>query len=151
MAVLACLSIFRIAVRALEPLPEGIIDDRFPENPEMTGRTYLAVSLELRVSVFTRGHVVEWACKELMAFERTAELERHYPRPVFKRKAGDGIELHVPDLMAEITVDTFGADALHLGRIRIVGSVHGGCGKMAGRAVAGVAGLIELISGTKVR
>ena len=74
MAILACLARFLPAVRASQPLPVGIVNDRIPKNTEMAWSAKLARLLEPGIGILARGDVIQGAGKELMFPERPPEL-----------------------------------------------------------------------------
>ena len=135
-----------IAVRAGQPLAERVVDQRVPKDAEVAGGTQTALPLQGRVGVFARGHVVVRPGKELRPFRRPAKLHRQHARHVRMGQAGGRVQIDAPELVAQIAGHTFGAHPSDQGGIGAVGCPHrrGGC--VAGRAIAGRLGKIELVA-----
>jgi hypothetical protein len=112
MAILARLSLPRLAVRAAQPLPEGIVNNGIPKNSKMAWSAELAALLNLGLGVLARGDVVQRPGKELMPRERSAEFVGKHARSFRKRKSCGRIEEDIPDFVAEVAVDPFGFHSL---------------------------------------
>ncbi len=128
MAILARLSRFPPAVRASQPLPEGIVNNRIPKNSKMAWGAKLATLLKLGICVLARGDVVQWPGKELMRLERSPEFVGKYSGSFRKRKSCGGIEADIPDFVAEVAGDAFGFDSLDRERIGIKGALMAAAG-----------------------
>jgi hypothetical protein len=113
MAILACLSRIFPAVGASQPLPVGIVDNRILKNSIVAWGADPAALLNFGICVFTRGDIIQWSGKELVAFERSAEFIGKCAGFVGEGKSGDGIEIYIPDFVAEIAGDAFGFDSLN--------------------------------------
>jgi len=79
----------------------------------------LAAFLKPGIGVFTGGDVVQRSGKELVSFERSPEFVGKHSRSFGKRKARGGIEVDIPDFVAEIAGDAFGLDSLDRNRIGV--------------------------------
>jgi hypothetical protein len=144
-AILARLSLPLPAVRASQPLSEGIVNNRIPKNSKMAWGAELATLLNLGICVLTRGDVVQRAGKELMPLERSPEFVGKHSGSFGKRKPCGGIEADIPDFVAEVAGDAFGFDSLNRERIGIIRRIDRRCGNMAGSAVAGMVRIIESV------
>ena len=145
MAILARLSRPLVAVRASQPLPERIVDNRSLKNSKMTRGAELAAYLNFGICVLTRGNIVQGPGKELMPLNRSPEFVGKYAGFVGKRKPCDGIEMDVPDFVTEVAIDAFGFDSLDRIRINTKRPIDRRRGNMTGAAVAGGVRIIESV------
>jgi hypothetical protein len=112
MAFLARLSILFFSVRASQPLPERIVNNCIQEDAKVTWGAELAPFLKLGIGVLARSDIVQRSGKELMPFKRSPKFVGEYTGSIRKRKPCVRIEVNIPDLVAEVAIDTFGFDSL---------------------------------------
>ena len=112
MAILARLSRILPAVRASQPLPEGIVNNRLPKNPEMAWGAELAAPLKPGICVLAGSNVVQGTGKELVSLERSTEFVGKHSGSVGKGKVCSGIQVDVPYFVAEVAGNALGSDSL---------------------------------------
>jgi hypothetical protein len=105
----------------------------------------LAALLKLGICVLARSDIVQGAGKELMVFERPPVFVGKYSGSVGERKSRDGIEVDIPDFVAEVASDAFGSDSLNRNRLGIKGHIEGRHGNMAGSAIAVMVWIIKFV------
>jgi hypothetical protein len=145
MAILARHSLPLVAVRASQPLPEGIVNNRIVKNSKMAWGAELAALLKLGICILARGDVIQRTGKELMSLERPPEFVGKHSGSFGKRKPRGRIEDDIPDFVAEVAVDAFRSDSPDKDGIGIEGIIDRSHGGMAGGAVAGMVRIVEFV------